>query len=180
MRRFLPLLALVAGGASADEGMWTVDNFPADRVAARYGVDVDQAWLDRVRLATTRLEGGCSGSFVSANGLVLTNRHCVWDCLSEHNSAEDNIWDNGFVARHPGAERRCGQEQVSVLTGLEEITDEVAEAVGGLDGAAANVARKRTLTRLEQACEEAAEGALACESVSLYNGGQYFLYKYRR
>jgi hypothetical protein len=180
MRKFLPLLALVAGGASADEGMWTVDNFPADRVAARYGVDIDQAWLDRVRLATTRLEGGCSGSFVSSNGLVLTNRHCVWDCLSEHNSADDNIWENGFVARHPGAERRCGQEQVSVLTGIEEITDEIAEAVSDLDGAAANVARKRTLTRLEQACEEAADGALACESVSLYNGGQYFLYKYRR
>ncbi len=54
MRKFLPLLVLAAGGASADEGMWTVDNFPAGQVASRYGVDIDQAWLDRVRLATTR------------------------------------------------------------------------------------------------------------------------------
>ena len=129
MRKFLPLLALVAGSASADEGMWTVDNFPADRVAARYGVDVDQAWLDRVRLATTRLEGGCSGSFVSSNGLVLTNRHCVWDCLSEHNSAEENIWENGFVARHPGAERRCSQEQISVLMGIENVVRPSTEIV---------------------------------------------------
>jgi hypothetical protein len=180
MRRYLPLLTLLACDALADEGMWTVDNFPADRVTARYGVEIDRAWLDRIRLATTRLEGGCSGSFVSPNGLVLTNRHCVWDCVSEHNSAENNIWDNGFVARHPGAEMRCGREQISVLMGIEEITADVERAVAGLDDAAGNVARKQALTRLEQACEEAAEGDLSCESVSLYNGGQYFLYKYRR
>ena len=180
MRKYLLPLVLLTGPATADEGMWTVDNFPTGLVASRYGVDVDQDWLDRVRLATTRLEGGCSGSFVSDNGLVLTNRHCIWDCLTEHTSAEEDIWEDGYVARHPGAERRCSQEQVSILTAITEITDEVAKATQGLDEAAANVARKRTLTRLEQACEESAEEPLSCESVSLYDGGQYFLYQYRR
>jgi hypothetical protein len=180
MRKCLPLIALIACSAQADEGMWTVDNFPSDQVEARYGVKIDQAWLDRVRLATARLEGGCTGSFVSPNGLVLTNRHCVWDCLSQNSSEANNVWSNGFVARHPGAEMRCEQEQISILVGIEDITDWVEQSISGLDDAAANVARKKSLTELEQACEEASDGQLSCESVSLYNGGQYFLYSYRR
>ena len=183
MRKCLPLIALtalIACSAQADEGMWTIDNFPSAQVEARYGVEIDQAWLDRVRLATARIEGGCTGSFVSPNGLVLTNRHCVWDCLSQHTTEADNIWTKGFVARHPGAEKRCEQEQVSILVGIEDITSRIERSVAGLDDAAANVARKQALTELEQACEQASDGTLSCESVSLYNGGQYFIYRYRR
>ncbi|MDH3253454.1 MAG: S46 family peptidase, partial [Acidobacteriota bacterium] len=66
----------VTGIATADEGMWTLDNFPVARVKAAYGVDIDSSWLETVQLATTRL-GGCTGSFVSPDGLVLTNHHCV-------------------------------------------------------------------------------------------------------
>lgn len=180
MKRLVPALLLVTALAHADEGMWTLDNFPSERVRAKYGVDIDQAWLDRVRLATARLEGGCTGSFVSPNGLVLTNRHCVWDCLTQHNTAGNNIWDHGFVARHPGEELRCNAEQVSVLVGTQEITEQVTAAVSGLDEAAALDARNRLLTRLESECETAAEDRLSCEAVTLYNGGQYFIYRYRR
>jgi hypothetical protein len=180
MRTCLPLLALLACNALADEGMWTVDNFPTGQVVARYGVEIDQDWLDRVRLATTRIEGGCSGSFVSPNGLVLTNRHCVWDCLSDHTTEQQNRWRDGFLAPHPDAELRCEREQISALVGLEDVTAEVADAVRDLDDAAANAARKRVLTRLEEACEAAHDGKLSCESVSLYEGGQYFIYRYRR
>jgi V8-like Glu-specific endopeptidase len=164
----------------ADEGMWTVDNFPSDIVEQRYGARIDQSWLDRVRLATARLEGGCTGSFVSPDGLVLTNNHCTWSCLYEHTTEEENVWRDGFLADGRESERRCGQEAVSVLVALEDITAKVAEAARGLNESEANEARKKTLTRLEQACEEASDSELSCESVSLYQGGQYFLYQYKR
>lgn len=164
----------------ADEGMWTLDNFPAEHVDAKYGVTLDDAWLARAQQATVRIEGGCTGSFVSSEGLVLTNHHCVSRCLSQMSSADNDIEANGFFATDPGDEVRCEAEQLSVLVKVEEITEAVTAATSGLREIEANEARKRTLTRLEQDCEEASSGALACEAVSLYHGGQYFLYGYKR
>ena len=175
-------LSLVFGAAqvSADEGMWTVDNFPSGRVRDAYGVDIDAAWLNRVRLGTARLEGGCTGSFVSPDGLVLTNNHCMWSCLFEHTSEDRNVWEQGHQAASREEELRCGEEAISVLVGLDDITADVERAVAGLADARANEVRKQTLTRLEKDCEDAADGELSCESVSLYQGGQYFLYRYKR
>ncbi len=174
------LFALLALPALADEGMWTLENFPAEAVESKYGVEIDQAWLDRVRRSTVRLENGCSGSFASDSGLILTNRHCLFSCLAEHTSAEDNVWRDGMVARHPGEERRCSTQQASVLLETRDVTGQVAGAIEGLGEAKANEIRKQTLTRLEQACEADADAKLSCEAVSLYNGGQYFIYAYRR
>ena len=103
MLRYFPFIALVSASALADEGMWTMDNFPADKVEKAYGVTIDQAWLDRARLATVRLTGpgGCTGSIVSPNGLILTNRHCIEDCLAEHTSEEVNVWDDARRCRSP-------------------------------------------------------------------------------
>ncbi len=180
MRRIFLLPALLALPALADEGMWTLENFPAQTVKAKYGVQIDQPWLDRIRRASVRLENGCSGSFVSDSGLILTNRHCLFSCLSEHSSADENLWRDGMVARHPDDERPCATQQVSVLMETREVTDQVAEAISGLEESEANEVRKQTLTRLEAACEADADGELSCEAVSLYNGGQYFIYAYRR
>lgn len=188
MRRALPpiltLLALCAArGAVADEGMWTFDNFPATVVRERYGVAIDQAWLDRARRATVRLEGGCTGSFASAQGLVLTNHHCVSECLGRLSSASRDLLATGFLAGTRAGEERCAAEQVSVLTRLEDVTAKVVAAVGERAGPESNEARKAALTRLEQACEEAyrARGdAHSCAAVTLYGGGQYFLYHYKR
>lgn len=78
MRRLLAVsLLLAAAPAVADEGMWTFDNFPSQKVQEAYGFAPDQAWLDHVRLSSARLAGGCSASFVSSQGLVLTNHHCA-------------------------------------------------------------------------------------------------------
>src|SRR5690242_3692732 len=79
----LLVLAGVRAPALADEGMWTFDNFPSAQVNAKYGTRIDQAWLDRVRGAAVRLSSGCSASLVTANGLVLTNHHCVRDCAQQ-------------------------------------------------------------------------------------------------
>src|SRR5689334_13348848 len=79
----------------ADEGMWTFDNFPGDAVKSRYGTAINSEWLDHVRLATVRLPG-CTGSFVSSNGLVLTNHHCVASCLDDLSTAQHSLRVNGF------------------------------------------------------------------------------------
>ena len=170
----LPLAAI------ADEGMWTIDNFPSARVAEKYEINIDATWLRAAQLATTRLENGCTGSFSSPDGLILTNNHCVWGCVRNLSSDERNLSDDGFMARERSAELQCPGEQISVLLGIEDVTSKVGEAVKGLDDAKANEARKAALTNLESACEQASGNTLSCEGVSLYNGGQYFIHQYKR
>ena len=182
---FIAMLVALASLAQADEGMWTVDNFPAAAVKQKYHVDIDAAWLERVRQSITRHEGGCTGSFISGDGLVLTNHHCVMDCLSNLSSAGNDLVKNGYNATARGNERKCPSDILSVLIDIENVTDKVNAATAGLPDAKANEARKQTLSRLEAACTAATAkhrgtAALACESVTLYQGGQYFLYKYKR
>jgi hypothetical protein len=168
---------LTATATRADEGMWTYDNFPTAKVKAQYGVNIDGAWLDRVREASVRLSG-CSASFVSPEGLILTNHHCITACLSENSSKEKSLLDDGFVARERREEIPCRTQVADVLVGMENVTDKVEAATRGLDERAANEARKRAITGLEQACEKTT--GLKCQAVALYNGGQQFLYRYKR
>ena len=179
------LLLMLSGTALADEGMWTFDNFPKQLVKEKLGVDITDAWLDHARLATTRLESGCTGSFISPDGLILTNHHCASECLAQISTPQKDMLADGFLAASRSQEPACKTEQISVLVAMEDITARISAATQGLDDSAANAARKKELTRLEQACEEASKkdkrtGALSCESVSLYQGGQYYLYKYKR
>ncbi|TAK56397.1 MAG: S46 family peptidase [Gammaproteobacteria bacterium] len=176
--------ALLAFLASADEGLWTFDNPPLAAIAARRGVTLDRPWLDRARLATVRLEGGCTGSFISGDGMVLTNHHCAEDCIAENSTADRDLLAGGFLASGREQELRCQGAALSVLVDMEEVTDRVTAATAGVPAAQLVDARRRELTRLEQACEEAAAkaagGPLKCERVALYQGGQFWLYKYRR
>ena len=184
MRGLLLLAACAASvPAIANEGMWAFDNFPATVVRQSFGADITPAWLDHVRLSTLRLTN-CTASFVSREGLILTNHHCIESCLAELSSKEKSLLEFGFQALARKDEARCPAQHADVLVGTENITDAVLKAESGLDDAAANVARKKRLTALEQACEQAStrakSGKLECQSVWLYQGGQYFLYKYKR
>jgi hypothetical protein len=177
------MLSCLSGAAAlADEGMWTFDNFPRELVAQRYGAQIDSAWLDRIRLATARL-AGCTASFVSPEGLILTNHHCVESCLAQHSTREESLIERGFLARERGAELRCPVQIADVLQEMQDVTVQVTEATRGLDDQAANERRRQTLTALEQSCEVTSiqsSNPLKCQSVTLYGGGQYWLYKYRR
>lgn len=164
----------------ADEGMWTVDNFPTDAVAEKYGVKIGDEWLRKAQLATARLENGCTGSFASADGLVLTNNHCTWSCIRNLSTAEHNLSETGFMAMTRNEERQCPGQQISILLDYEEVSDKISSVTAGMDEAKANELRKAELTRLESACEAASGGERSCEAVTLYNGGQYFIYKYKR
>ncbi|MBX5460657.1 MAG: S46 family peptidase [Steroidobacteraceae bacterium] len=180
----LVIAALAGHPAQADEGMWTFHDPPTAQVKEKYGVDLTQQWLDHVRLSTVRLSN-CTASFVSPNGLILTNFHCSSTCLDEHSTKESSLFEKGFLAESREREVRCQTQVADVLMGYENITERVNAATRGLDDKAANDARRKTLTQLEQACEQASRkdrktGPLKCESVTLYAGGQYWLYKYKR
>ena len=173
------LLALSGAPAQADEGMWTFDNFPAAKVKSAYGVDIDQAWLDRVRGASIRLTNGCSASVVSPEGLVLTNHHCVVDCVQALSSGERDYVQDGFLTDSREEELKCPGQQAEILAEIVDVTQTVQAAGAGLTGQAFNRARDAAVAQIEQeAC--ANDAGYRCQVVSLYRGGQYKLYKYRR
>jgi hypothetical protein len=183
-RALLTLIVLLcAAPAFADSGMWTFQQFPHAQLKRAHNADVSEAWLERVRTATIRLQN-CTASFVSPQGLILTNHHCAESCLDEHSTQEKNLVKDGFLARSHEQELRCGTQIADVLMQTEDITAKMNAATAGLDTKAANDKRKVTKTQLEQACEQGSTGAkggpFKCETVDLYQGGQYWLYKYHR
>jgi V8-like Glu-specific endopeptidase len=185
MKRFILaiLIFTLSGGVNADEGMWTFDNLPKADIAKRYGVQLTDQWLAHVQRSVVRLETGCTASFVSAEGLVLTNHHCVAECLADNSSADRDLVANGYIAARLEDELKCQGARASVLTSTENITDRVVKAIGDVEPAEATAVRNKVLTTLEADCEQASKQAgtpLSCESVTLYQGGQYWLYKYKR
>ena len=187
MKRFvIPcLMLLLAPAAMADEGMWTFDHVPTETLRARYGATLTASWLQHLQLSTVRLGNGCTGSFVSPDGLVLTNHHCAQEAIVEHSTAQSDLLAGGFLARTRAEELPCSTIEVNVLVAMEDVTAKVAAALAGLDDRRANEARKRVLSDLERAAEDAARkdpavGPLYCEAVTLYQGGQYLIYKYKR
>src|SRR5512134_470230 len=174
--------SLAAAVAEADEGMWTFDNFPSALVRDRYGVEIDQAWLDRVRRGVVRL-AGCTASFVSPDGLILTNHHCVASCLAQSSTRESSLLETGFIAPNRAGELDCPVQIADVLEKLENVTATVQAATRGLDERAANERRRQMLAELESSCEETSRQSgnpLKCEGITLYGGGQFWLYQYRR
>ena len=176
---FVTVLSLPLAAARADEGMWTFDAFPAAKMRADYGWAPDQAWLDKVRAAAVRLTGGCSASFVSDTGLILTNHHCVASCAEQNSTAENNILDHGFTAGTRERELKCAGQQAEVVTSIKDVTAQVKSAIGDATGEAAVKARGAAIARIESAaCTDTAK--TRCQVVSLYGGGQYKLYTYHK
>jgi hypothetical protein len=169
---------LTAVTARADEGMWTFNRFPAEKVGKAYGFTPDQKWLDHVRLSSLRLEGGCSGSFVSENGLVMTNHHCAEECIDELSTPKRDYMSDGFYAKTPADEKRCPTQAVNVLVEIADVTARVQGVRTGKSDKDGGEALKSEIAQIEKACQTAPD--LRCEVVSLYNGGVYDLYTYRR
>ncbi|MDQ3074367.1 MAG: S46 family peptidase [Pseudomonadota bacterium] len=176
---FATTAAVPLSMARADEGMWTFDAFPAARMRADYGFAPDQAWLDRVRASAVRLTGGCSASFVSGDGLILTNHHCIASCLQDLSTATRDLHKNGIVTGARSEEKSCPGQQAEVVTAIADVTDDVKAAIGTATGSAAVKARTAANSRIEAAgCTDKA--TTRCQVVSLYGGGQYKLYTYRK
>ncbi|MEH3035073.1 MAG: S46 family peptidase [Sphingomonas adhaesiva] len=170
---------LTATPALADEGMWTFDAFPAARMKAAYGWAPDQAWLNRVQAAAVRLTGGCSASFVSGEGLILTNHHCVAQCAADLSSKDKDYLADGFIAADRAREMKCPGQQAEVVASITDVTPRVTQAIGTLSGQALTKARDAAIAGIEaENCTDTA--TTRCQVVTLYGGGQYKLYKYRK
>lgn len=174
------LAGLMPRTAGADEGMWTFDNFPSAAVKAKYGVNIDQAWLDHVRGAAVRLSTGCSASIVTANGIVLSNHHCVRDCAQQLSSATQDYVKDGFLAAQRDDEKLCAGMVAEVLDGIGDVTDRVTAALAGRSGDAFVKARDAQIAAVEKEGCAGKEDKYRCQVVTLYQGGQYKLYTYRK
>ena len=174
------LFGIALTPAAADEGMWTYNNFPADKVEKAYGFTPDQSWLDHVRLSSVRLARGCSGSFVSPNGLVLTNHHCARDCIEQLSTPTNDLVAKGFYAK-----RGQGRGQVPGHRGQPARRHQRRHRPRSSRRPPARTARPSPTRRRRSEAAIAAECSrqrrqLRCDVVELYHGGVYNLYKYRR
>jgi hypothetical protein len=168
----------IAIPASADEGMWTFDNFPAAKMRAKYGWAPDAAWLERARLSSIRLALGCSASLVSSDGLVMTNHHCARECLSDLASAKNDYTANGFYAASAADEKQCPAMEANQLVQITDVTKQIEAATAGKSDRAFHEAERAAKAQIESACGTAAD--VRCQVVTLYQGGVYDLYKYKR
>ena len=165
--------------AGADEGMWTFDNPPAAQLKQKYGFEPTKEWLDHVRLASVRFMDGGSGSFVSPDGLVISNHHVGLGCIQNLSSAERDYVKNGFYAETRDKEAACPGYEINVLVGLEDVSGKVLGAVTpAMSDKVAREARKGAITRLENECNAAS--GLRCNVVTLYQGGEFQLYRYKK
>jgi hypothetical protein len=164
--------------ALADEGMWTYDNFPTAKMHAKYGWAPDAAWLEHARLGSIRLTLGCSASLVSADGLVMTNHHCARDCVSDLGDAQHDYAADGFYAATLTEEKKCPAMEANQLVVITDVTKQMEAATSGKSDRAFHEAERAAKAQIESACGTAAD--VRCEVVTLYQGGVYDLYKYKR
>jgi hypothetical protein len=175
----LGVLACCGAAAWADEGMWTYDQFPSVKVGAAYGFAPDAAWLRRLRLASVRIAGGCSASVVSRQGLVMTNHHCARQCIQSLSGLRGKDFNrDGFVARDERGEFRCPNMEMNQLTAITDVTPDVQGATANAEPARFDAVQKTAIADIEKACATSVEWR--CDVVSLFRGGQFKLYKYRR
>jgi len=165
--------------ALADEGMWTFNNVPRAEIKKKYGFEVTDEWLNKVRLASVRFNNGGSGSFVSPNGLVLTNYHIVEDIVGEVSTPEKDLAKEGFLAKTRADEIKAPSLELNVLMSIEDVTSRVNGAVkANATDAEAFAARHAEITAIESESSKAT--GLRSDVVTLYQGGQYNLYRYKK
>jgi len=163
----------------ADEGMWTFDNPPLKQLKERYGFTPTQAWLDHVRLSSVRFNDGGSGSFVSPHGLVLTNHHVALVQLQKLSTPEHNYAAGVFYARTQAEELKCPDLELNVLTSMENVTSRVLAAVKpGMSDEEALRARRAEIAKIQKESLQAT--GLRSDVVQLYQGSEYWLYRYKR
>jgi hypothetical protein len=158
--------------------MWTFDNPPLKALAEKYNFHPTQEWLDHLRLSSVRLNDGGSGSFVSPNGLLLTNHHVARVQLQKNSTAEHDYLRDGFYAATQDQEMKTPDLEVNVLVGMQDVTTRVQGAAKGIaDDAAALKARDAEIATIEKESKD--KTSLRSDVVTLYNGGEYWLYQYK-
>lgn len=180
MRGTAVLLCLIMANAGAAEGMWTLDNLPEAELQARYGFQPTREWIATAMRAPVRLAQGCSGSFVSPDGLVMTNHHCSMRCIEALSSSSKNYVRDGYLANERAAELRCPELELNRLEQITDVTAQIKAAVQGREGERFKLALNAVKARLTGTCTGTAGASVRCDVVELYHGGLYHLYRYRR
>jgi len=183
-RRFFlgPVFVLaiaIDASAVADEGMWPFNAPPLKQLKEKYQFEPTPQWLDHLQKASVRFNSGGSGSFVSANGLVITNHHVAADCLQKFGDEQHNYLRDGFYAKTQSEEKKCVDLELNVLESIEDVTARVNSAVkSGMSSDAAAGARRNAIAQIEKESKE--KTGLRSDVVTLYQGGAYHLYRYKR
>src|SRR5689334_14880161 len=183
MKRSIALLllsVLLVPSVFAAEGMWTLDNLPKAELKKRYQFEPDQAWVDKVMKGSVRLAGGCSGSFISADGLVMTNHHCANECIQQISTAKKDYIADGFLAKTRKEEVACPTMELNRLEQISDVTARMTEATKGKTGKDYSAAQKSEKSKIETECVGNDKDTVRCDVVELYHGGVYDVYKYHR
>ncbi|MBA3715869.1 MAG: S46 family peptidase [Pyrinomonadaceae bacterium] len=169
----------IGPGVRADEGMWPFNNVPKAEIKRRYGFDVTDAWLKKVQMASVRFNSGGSGSFVSPDGLVMTNHHIASDTLAKLSTPQKDLVKEGFYAHTRAEEAKAPDLELNVLVDFEDVTARVNAAVKeDMSAADANAARRGVISTISEESTKAT--GLRSDVVTLYQGGQYNLYRYKK
>src|SRR6185503_15207211 len=173
------LISTLAMPVRADEGMWLFNQPPVEQLKKKYHFDATRDWLEHVQQSSIRFNNGGSGSFISPDGLIMTNHHVGTDCIQKLSTSEHDYIKLGYVAKTRAQEAKCDDLELNVLMQIEDVTDRVTAAVKpAMDTAAAEKARRAVLNTIEK--ESTDKTGLRSDVVTLYNGGQYHLYRYKK
>ena len=182
LRRSFLALAIISSAfssATADEGMWLFNNPPLKQLKEKYQFEPTPQWLEHLQKSSVRFNSGGSGSFVSSTGLAITNHHVGLDTLQKISSEKNNYVRDGFYARTQKDEVKATDLELNVLMSIEDVTDRVKSAVpAGMSADDANKARGNVIAQIEKESRE--KTGLRSDVVTLYQGGQFHLYRYKR
>ena len=175
----LGLFTAVPAIVHADEGMWLFNNPPRKYLKEKHNFEPSDKWLEHVQKSSVRFNSGGSGSFVSPNGLVMTNHHVGADCLQKFGDKDHNYVRDGFHAKSYDEEKKCIDLELNVLMSIEDVTERVNAALKpGMKPEAAALARRKIMAEIEK--ESLDKTGLRSDVVTLYQGGQYHLYRFKK
>lgn len=165
--------------AISDEGMWLLNDAPKQQLKDKYKFDLSDKWLNDAMLASVRLNSGGSGGFVSAEGLLVTNHHVAADSVQKLSKPGEDRLRDGFYAETRDKELKCPDLEINVLQEIVDVTKEVNAAVkSDMKPAEAFAARRAVMGKIEK--ESLDKTGLRSDVVTLYNGGLYHLYRYKK